>query len=315
MEGQIKTPRHEATSGYNTPLVPIRPTGTQNPLFIVPGGLVTPDYELEDAQFLPHARLVQALGGDRPVYGLRTLGLGGRLETFSSIEDLASEYATAVQSLRPRGPYLLAGFCVGGVFAYEIARQLSSRSVPGRLVLVDAGYPGERWNKLLKDDMKQKDGLKSAYAKYRIKFSKLINIIKNNKLRLHRSLGDIAAGLSSSLKYKRSHQNKSLILFKNEYNHLLKLCYKYRPQPYDGRIVLVATGFLINDGLHLGWEELALGGVDLHRIPGSGGAYATEYLETTAEIITSIDNRRDLVQRSQDRGGAPSFPGCKSDTK
>ncbi len=302
------TPRHDARTEYETPLVPIRSAGTKNPLFIVPGVRVAVDYELVDAQFFPHSQLVQALGSDRPVYGLRTYGLGGRLETFGSVEQMASEYATIVQSVRPRGPYLLAGFCFGGVFAYEIARQLSLRAVPGALILLDTSYPDERWHHLLRDSPKKTEDVDRIDSKSRRRLNKLIDIVRRNKWKLHHTLRDIWASATSSLNYERSRQKKAMSLFQNDYEWLLHLIYKYRPQPYEGRIVLIATDDLTSQGLHLGWERLATDELELHRIPGNHGAYAGQYLATTVEIITRADDRLRPVQRSPDRGAAGPAP-------
>lgn len=41
-----------------------------------------------------------------------------------SMEGCASIYARAVRSIQPRGPYMLGGYSIGGVYAYELARHL-----------------------------------------------------------------------------------------------------------------------------------------------------------------------------------------------
>ena len=129
--------------GHDTRLVPIQPDGSSIPLFLVPppGILVLPDVARGDAQFSYYSRLIRTLGDDQPVYGLRILGGGHEPESWISIEQLAGACTDVVRSSRPRGPYLVVGDCVGGIFAYEIARELAAGSSEVILVLLDTIYP------------------------------------------------------------------------------------------------------------------------------------------------------------------------------
>ena len=61
------------------------------------------------------------------------------------VETIASEAVDALRDVQPQGPYDLVGDCLGGVLAFEIARQLTARGcVVGRLVLLDSLYPARR---------------------------------------------------------------------------------------------------------------------------------------------------------------------------
>ena len=46
---------------------------------------------------------------------------------YESVEQMAGEYLAAVREVQPRGPYLLAGWCLGGKTAFEMANQLEAR--------------------------------------------------------------------------------------------------------------------------------------------------------------------------------------------
>ena len=127
---------------YDTLLVPLQSQGMNNVIFLVPGGLAhRPDLAMPEAQFLSFVQLIHALGADQPVYGLRRLGLGDVLKSYRSLEELAGRYVNAVLAFQPHGPYLFVGDCVGGIFAYEIARQLSLRPSKAALVLLDTEFP------------------------------------------------------------------------------------------------------------------------------------------------------------------------------
>ncbi len=42
----------------------------------------------------------------------------------STIEEIAAHYISEIKSVAPRGPYAFAGFSLGGIIAFEMARQL-----------------------------------------------------------------------------------------------------------------------------------------------------------------------------------------------
>ena len=98
-----------------TPLVPLRPTGTRPPLFLLPalGG----DIRCYD-------ELVQRLGDDQPVYAFRPRGNDQDLPPHQSIDEMVADYASAIRELQPAGPYHLAGWSTGGIFAFALAEAL-----------------------------------------------------------------------------------------------------------------------------------------------------------------------------------------------
>jgi amino acid adenylation domain-containing protein len=98
--------------------VPMRTTGHKRPLFVMP--------DLR-GDVLPYRQLVGALDSSRPVYGLQCRGLDGVEQPRTSLSDVATDCREALQRIQPHGPYLLAGYCFGGVVAFDVARQLIER--------------------------------------------------------------------------------------------------------------------------------------------------------------------------------------------
>lgn len=96
------------------PLVPIRVDGERTPLFCVHGG---------SGNVASFPLLARALPAGRPVYALQWDGLDGSPGS-RTVEDMAERYVAEVRSVQPRGPYLLAGQCIGGLVAQEMARRL-----------------------------------------------------------------------------------------------------------------------------------------------------------------------------------------------
>ncbi len=58
------------------------------------------------------------------VYGIQARGLREGEVPSSRVEDMAADYIEQIRSVQPHGPYALAGFSMGGLFALEIAQQL-----------------------------------------------------------------------------------------------------------------------------------------------------------------------------------------------
>jgi len=106
-------------------LVELQPGGERPPLFLVHG---------IRGQLLLYGPLTRRLGEDQPVYGLQSLGLDRTTAPLTSIHDMAAHYIAELRKVQPHGPYLLGGFCFGGVVALEMASQL--RRVDAQVSLV-----------------------------------------------------------------------------------------------------------------------------------------------------------------------------------
>lgn len=96
-------------------IVPIREGGNLLPLYCIhaAGGNV-----------LLYREMANRLNPQRPVYGIQSSALEHGLPKSLTVEDMAREYAAEIRKLQPHGPYHLAGYCLGGTIAYEVARQL-----------------------------------------------------------------------------------------------------------------------------------------------------------------------------------------------
>jgi thioesterase domain-containing protein len=49
---------------------------------------------------------------------------------------MAFSYVEAVRSLQPHGPYAIGGYSMGGIVAFEMARQLMARGESVRLLAI-----------------------------------------------------------------------------------------------------------------------------------------------------------------------------------
>jgi acyl transferase domain-containing protein/thioesterase domain-containing protein len=104
------------------------------PLFFVHGG---------GGHALVYRELARAIDPERAAYGFVARGLDGDEPRHASLEDMASHYLELARAAHPAGPYLLAGASLGGVIAYEMARQLTASGHAVALcAMLDAPGPG-----------------------------------------------------------------------------------------------------------------------------------------------------------------------------
>lgn len=121
--------RDRAVNAFD-PCVPIKATGSRPPLFMVHpiGGSV-----------LCYVELSKHLQPDQPLYGLQAAGIESGTVALRSISEMARSYVNAIRRVQPRGPYYIGGWSLGGIVAFEMARQLRAEGAGvASLVLLDS---------------------------------------------------------------------------------------------------------------------------------------------------------------------------------
>lgn len=112
--------------------------GTTPPLFLVhPGG----------GEVLLYRNLAQRLQSSTPVYGIKPLSCPGYPILQTQIPEMAAYYIKQIRAIQPEGPYLLGGFCAGGVIAFEMALQLQKQghTVPLVALMNAADVQEPKW--------------------------------------------------------------------------------------------------------------------------------------------------------------------------
>ena len=83
-------------------------------------------------------KLSRRLGPDQPFYAVPPADVTEWRE-LPSVETMADRHLRAIRAVRPHGPYIIGGFCLGGLIAHAIARQLEAEDeTVERLLLIDA---------------------------------------------------------------------------------------------------------------------------------------------------------------------------------
>ncbi|MGA3172785.1 MAG: amino acid adenylation domain-containing protein [Chthoniobacteraceae bacterium] len=123
-------------------MVPVQSEGALPPLFFLHGDFV------EGGLYC--VKMARSIGVDRPFFAIDPHGVHDKPP--HSIEEMAAARVELVRQVRPHGPYLLGGFCNGGLVAFEMARQLEAagESVSSLVLLsVDGSNTEFSWLKRL----------------------------------------------------------------------------------------------------------------------------------------------------------------------
>lgn len=120
-------------------LVPMSPGGRDRPVYLLhhPSGTV-----------IAYQALVEHLGRDRPVYGIQAAGVDGVDRPLRSVEEMAARYVEIIVDADGSGDYRLVGHSLGGLLAWETARQLqSSGGTVSMLALLDTNAREGTWRR------------------------------------------------------------------------------------------------------------------------------------------------------------------------
>jgi amino acid adenylation domain-containing protein len=238
-------------------LVAIQPEGSKPPLFAVHSG---------GGNVLNYRNLARYLGSDQPFYALQAQGLDGKQAPHTLIKDIAAHYVKAICSLQPEGPYFLGGHCFGGIVAFEMAQQLHAQGQPvALLAFFDTGGPNfrstfsRRFSLLLMNLLQLEFKEKLSYIWQRVDW----NLKTNRK---------IPEPIRNTYLYLRGVHRSPVASYIQEVldalNHARR---NYVPQAYLGQVTLFLgklSGLSASHDPHVGWGEVALGGVEVHEVPG-----------------------------------------------
>ncbi len=128
--------KHDGEIGTRE-IVPLRTTGGKTPIFYLHGDISGGGFYC--------VKLSRDLGSEQPFYALPPVEVDDPLEDRPTIEGMAAAHVATIRAARPHGPYIIGGFCLGGVIAYEVARLLESQGeTVEHLLVIDAGPQDRR---------------------------------------------------------------------------------------------------------------------------------------------------------------------------
>ena len=266
-------------------LVEIQKGGDGVPLFCV---------SMPNVNALGYRTLARYLGQEQPVFGLQTQypeDLDGEEYSQDAVDRIATDYLEALRALRPQGPYQFIGICRGAHIAYEMARRLEQEGQQVALLGILDTWVVENTYSIF-----------FYLEHYAGRLVWLRRLDFRNQLSFIRKKARGALTRISSLgrgeEVKRRRNPLHEIYFPGP---------DFVPRTYNGRIAVFRAHEQprqrIRD-LYLGWGRLALGGVDVHFIPGRHTSVLKEpHVEGLANelkqrLVQSSDKDAQKAQRS-----------------
>jgi thioesterase domain-containing protein/acyl carrier protein len=227
----------------------------------------------EGGNVLQYWPLARYLGDDQPIYAMQAKGLEGEAAVSMTIEEMAENFITEMRTVQKTGPYYLGGYCLGGLTAYEMARQLIERKEKVNfLSLISTRTPQNIKESTAAASMPQRvlsrigeraalelDNMshlnlkeKSTYVRDRIAL-----LGHSTKLKCEKAADRLFA--LAGLEMKR--HSRDYILQKTiDYTNLA--FFRYQPQPVQADVVFFAVTKhpdYYNDGGIKGWSGLVRG--------------------------------------------------------
>lgn len=215
-------------------------------------------------------QLSKKLEIDRPIYGLQARGLDEEQQPLDRIEDMASYFIQAIQTVQPHGPYFLLGYSFGGIVAFEIARQLTNLNEKVTFLgLLDIRSPH-----LPHIDIPFGDWLN-------VQLTRLTTVPIKGQIEyfidkaIHRKKMDYREEVASKLAIANlSESNLLKILDAN-----IKAKENYQLQTYSGQASIFWSEYqdlYIDKYPDLGWGDFVTGGLTVQHIPGDHNTLMAE---------------------------------------
>ena len=236
-------------------LVPLKTSGSKPPVYLVHGGGLNVFVFKSISKFMDE---------DQPVYALQGLGLNGNSELPETIEEISAKYNAEILRANPDGPFLIAGYSMGGKIAYEMARQLLEMGKEIKMLGIFDTYAGS-----------------SATGMEKVK-EKIVRQLKKGPFIAKLFLDNPMQTLSYQLKIskrklkpvflKNKETDKEVFTYKREIYESYESAYrKYQLKPVDLLIDLFRVEkriYFLDDRVYLGWRRYGKKGIDIHSVPG-----------------------------------------------
>jgi amino acid adenylation domain-containing protein len=251
-----------------------------------------------------YAELARRLGDGQPFYALQSQGLHGAQETHGSIEEMAAAYIEELRAVQPAGPYLLGGWSMGGVVAFEMARQLENGGeAVALLALMDASplTPVERGveedEALLLASFAEDIGRLYSHASFPVA-EELQRLDPERRLAHLYERARAANVIPPDLSL--TDVGRFFEVFKNN----VRAMSVYRPEIIRARVVLFRSAEQAGEGemgASLGWRRFAGEGLEVVPVPGD------HYSMVRAPHVDALAEKlRECLRATREESSAPA---------
>ncbi len=241
-----------------SPVIAIQPHGQKPPFFCVhPSG----------GSIICYCALSRYLGVDQPFYGIQTPGLDGvDQQPLTRVESMAARYIEELRAVQSEGPYMLGGWSLGGLVAFEMAQQLRRQGLEvSLLALFDSYVPGTlRQPAEIDDDALLVQFISDISGLYDLEPEQSLTS-RTIEERLASLLQEVVRKGCAPPDLNLKQLGRLFEVFRTNVRAMLS----YKPQLYPGRITFFRASEQIADvDPARDWRNLAADGVEVHVVPG-----------------------------------------------
>ncbi|MEI6265174.1 MAG: amino acid adenylation domain-containing protein [Sphingobacteriia bacterium] len=268
---------NESTADINKALVPIKPTGTKPPLYVIHG---------DGLNVMVFNAFAQFLDEDQPVIGIQAKGLNGIDFPADTIEEIAAEYLKEILEHNPHGPYLFAGYSFGGLVAYELTQQVTKLGKKVKLLgILDTNISNESY---------YYKGINPLIPKIKRQIPKLafnLSLFFKNPIEFLRYQRYSLLNTWNQWMHKPSNQDQSNIEMTHEEKVIQQLTTAYQNyniQPIDHSIDLFRCKkrlYFIDDPITLGWKKFTKKDVHVFEVEGDHQTFLLPPLDKSFAIV------------------------------
>ncbi len=286
VEEEVVQKREVATPRWKS-LVAIQPSGSRLPFFCFHGA---------GGNILIYKKLSEYLGADQPFYGLESQGLDGVTPVPETVEEMAAQYLKEIRAVRPHGPYLLGGYCMGGAIAYEAAQQLTAA---GEEVALLALFDTINWSNI---EFTSWDIISKRFQRIVFHAAVVLGLDFEGKRRfLQGKLQDLRSripvwrgALLKRFQKDSDSRSSGATILAQVWESNDRAALKYVPKPYPGELIEFrpARQYQTYNKPQLKWDGLAMAGERVIVIPGYPAVMLLEpYIkELAARLAECIDD-------------------------
>jgi thioesterase domain-containing protein len=186
------------------------------------------------------------------------------------IEDMAAEYLEAIREVQPNGPYLLSGWSMGGVIAFQMAHQLQAQNEQVSLLgLIDSAAPST-WTSAKDDD---ELWLLFNFAQDLGFTPDLLTVNREELLQMssEERLIYLEEQAKSAKIMPQYIDHAQVVRFYEVFKTNIRALQQYKPAAKAGRITLISSEQSANTfpDSTMGWSELSTESVEVFTIPAT----------------------------------------------
>ena len=251
--------RHEIEPHDTSPLIAIQSHGRKPAFFSVHpagGGIIC------------YSALSRHLGVEQPFYGIQTPGLDGAAQPpLTRIESMAARYIEELRKVQSEGPYMLGGWSLGGVVAFEMAQQLRGQGFEVSLLALFDSYVPATPGPAIDDDALLVQFSSDISGLYELEESLTDLQARTIEERLTSLLQEVVRKGCAPPDLNLKQLTRLFEVFRTNVRALLS----YKPQSYPGRITFFRASEQIADisaDPAKDWRNIAAEGVEVHVVPG-----------------------------------------------